>query len=87
MPDSEKPNLKSGRAKDVLDLRQTKCPLNFVKTKLALEKLSRGECLEIWIIAEAESAINIPQSIAKEGHQIMETINEEGKQRLIIKRG
>jgi TusA-related sulfurtransferase len=72
--------------KAILDLRQTKCPLNFVKTKLALEKLALGECLEIWIIADAESAINIPQSIAKEGHQIVETVNEEDKQRLLIRR-
>jgi tRNA 2-thiouridine synthesizing protein A len=86
MLDSEEPNLKPVLVKQVLDLRQTKCPLNFVKTKLALEKLSLGDCLEIWIIAEAESAINIPQSIAKEGHQIIDKINEDDKQRLVIQR-
>jgi tRNA 2-thiouridine synthesizing protein A len=86
MLDSEEPNLKPVLVKQVLDLRQTKCPLNFVKTKLALEKLSLGDCLEIWIIAEAESAINIPQSIAKEGHQIIYKINEDDKQRLVIQR-
>ncbi len=54
-----------------LDLRSTKCPLNFVKTKLALEKLAVGETLEIWILPEGESAINIPNSIRQEGHTVV----------------
>jgi len=55
----------------VLDLRTTKCPLNFVKTKLALEKLAIGEILEVWIVPDGESAINIPQSIQQEGHRLI----------------
>ena len=54
--------------KQTLDLRTTKCPLNFVKTKLALEKLAAGDILEVWILLESQSSINIPQSIAQEGH-------------------
>jgi len=55
-----------------LDLRTTKCPLNFVQTKLALEKLNPGDVLEIWILAESQSSLNIPQSIRKEGHEILD---------------
>ena len=66
-----------------LDLRDTKCPLNFVKTKLALEKLPPGEVLEVWIRAEGESAINIPNSIRQEGHAVLETATDpDGTQRL-----
>lgn len=54
-----------------LDLRKTKCPLNFVKTRLALEKLPVNEILEVWINAESESVLNIPKSIQAEGHQII----------------
>lgn len=54
-----------------LDLRTTKCPLNFVKTKLALEKLVSGDILEIWIATESQSTLNIPKSIAQEGHAIV----------------
>jgi tRNA 2-thiouridine synthesizing protein A len=57
--------------KQTLDLRTTKCPLNFVKTKLALEKLALGDILEIWIATDSQSSINIPQSIAQEGHTIV----------------
>jgi TusA-related sulfurtransferase len=56
-----------------IDLRQTKCPLNFVKAKLALEKLAQGQVLEIWIDATGESAINIPNSFTQEGQQVVHT--------------
>ena len=62
--------------KQVLDLRTTKCPLNFVKAKLALEKLSLGDVIEVWILAEGESAINIPNSMAQEGHVVVITREE-----------
>ena len=54
-----------------LDLRETKCPLNFVQTKLAMEKLSVGDVIEVWIDNDSESAINIPNSIEQEGHQVL----------------
>ncbi len=59
--------------KQTLDLRTTKCPLNFVKTKLALEKLAAGDILEIWIDAQSQSTLNIPNSIAQEGHIVIFT--------------
>lgn len=73
--------------KQTLDLRTTKCPLNFVKTKLALEKLTIGDILEVWILTESQSSINIPQSIAQEGHEIVHTEDgAESLQRLFIRK-
>jgi sulfite reductase (ferredoxin) len=54
-----------------IDLRHTKCPLNFVKAKLALEKLAVGDILEVEILTDGESAINIPNSLQQEGHTIV----------------
>ena len=54
-----------------IDCRQTKCPLNFVKTRLALEKLPINGILEVWIDQDAQSAINIPNSIQAEGHCVL----------------
>ncbi|MDJ0605451.1 sulfurtransferase TusA family protein, partial [Microcystis sp. M53602_WE12] len=34
-----------------LDLRGTPCPINFVRTKLQLEKMTAGERLEVWLDA------------------------------------
>ena len=77
----------STEPKQTLDLRDTKCPLNFVKTKLALEKLILGDVIEVWIRVEAESAINIPKSIVQEGHQVLSTeTTPEGIQKLRIQK-
>jgi TusA-related sulfurtransferase len=56
---------------EVLDFRTTKCPLNFVKTRLALEKLPMGSILEVWISSESESVMNITKSIQAEGHSVI----------------
>lgn len=73
--------------RQILDLRDTKCPLNFVKTKLALEKLKTGDVLEVWILAEGESAINIPNSIRQEGHTVLSsTTGPDGAQKLRIEK-
>ncbi|HEY9686220.1 MAG TPA: sulfurtransferase TusA family protein [Coleofasciculaceae cyanobacterium] len=74
-------------SKQTLDLRTTKCPLNFVKTRLALEKLSVGDILEVWILIESQSALNIPKSIQQEGHEILSTETEaDGLQRIFIRK-
>ena len=56
-----------------INLCGIKCPLNFVKTKLALEKLPIGGVLEVWIDADSESAINVPSSLSQEGHEVLKT--------------
>lgn len=53
-----------------LDLRGVICPLNFVKTKLKLEEMKKGEILEV-LLDEGEPIRNIPRSIKEEGHQII----------------
>ncbi len=54
-----------------LDLTASKCPLNFVQTCLALEKLEAGQVLGVVIAADGQSAMNIPNSIAQEGHTVV----------------
>jgi TusA-related sulfurtransferase len=56
---------------ETLDVRTTPCPLNFVKTRLALEKIPIGQILEVWIDPASESVLNIPQSIRAEGHEVV----------------
>jgi tRNA 2-thiouridine synthesizing protein A len=53
-----------------LDLRKTKCPLNFVKAKLALEKLTLGEVLEVLLLTTSDSALNVPNSFRQEGQAV-----------------
>lgn len=70
-----------------LDLKTTKCPLNFVQTCLALEKLNVGDILEVIIASDGQSAMNIPNSIAQEGHKVVKTLQfNDGSQSLWIQK-
>lgn len=52
-----------------LDLRGTPCPLNFIRTKLALEALQPGECLQVSLDAGEPDAM-VSQGVAAAGHRI-----------------
>ena len=52
-----------------LDPRGTPCPINFVRTKLQLEKMTAGERLEVWLDA-GEPIEQVPTSLTVEGYQI-----------------
>lgn len=62
---------------EVLDLRGTPCPLNYVKTKLKLEEMQEGKVLEI-IIDEGEPIRSVPRSIKDDGHKIID-VKPEGE--------
>jgi TusA-related sulfurtransferase len=53
-----------------LDLRGVKCPLNFVKAKLALEKLCPGSELKM-VLDQGEAIETVPKSILAEGYEII----------------
>jgi TusA-related sulfurtransferase len=52
-----------------LDLRGTPCPINFVRTKLRLEKMAPGTLLEVWI-DPGEPMEQVPDSLKMEGYSI-----------------
>jgi len=52
-----------------LDLRGTPCPINFVRTKLQLEKMAPGELLEVWL-DPGEPVEQVPDSLTMEGYTI-----------------
>lgn len=52
-----------------LDLRGTPCPINFVRTKLRLEKMPLGALLEVWL-DPGEPIEQVPDSLRMEGYQI-----------------
>ncbi|HBO84600.1 MAG: tRNA methyltransferase [Deltaproteobacteria bacterium GWC2_42_11] len=68
-----------------LDLRNVLCPINFVKTKLALETMEKGQVLEV-IIDDGEPIQNVPKSVKEEGHKIVEVKKEDNHFRLKIER-
>ena len=56
-------------ADEQLDLRGTPCPINFVRTKLKLEKMEPGRVLEVWL-DPGEPIEQVPDSLRMEGYHI-----------------
>jgi TusA-related sulfurtransferase len=52
-----------------LDLRGTPCPINFVRTKLRLEKMPPGSLLEVWLDG-GEPIEQVPDSLTMAGYQV-----------------
>ena len=69
-----------------LDLRGEICPINFVKTKLKLEEMGRGEILEVLIDA-GEPIVSVPRSIKEEGHKVINVQKVDEHFRLLIEKG
>jgi len=52
-----------------LDVTDVTCPLTWVRTKLALERLAPGEELTV-LCREGEALENVPRSAAEAGHDV-----------------
>ncbi len=55
---------------DILDLRGTPCPLNFVRTKLRLQQLAPRQPLEVWLDA-GEPIEQVPDSLRMAGYEVL----------------
>ena len=69
-----------------LDITADVCPLTFVKIKLKLEQMSKGEVLDV-ILNGGEPIQNVPRSIKDEGHKIILAEKHGEKYRLLIEKG
>ena len=52
-----------------LDITNDKCPITFVKTKIALEKLKSNQFLNVYI-KKGEALDGLPSSLKELGYQI-----------------
>lgn len=68
--------------KDILDLTGVKCPFNYVKVKLALEKLDSGARLEV-ILDDGSPIRNVPASLSIDGHRVISIDAHEGGRFLV----
>jgi len=53
-----------------LDVRPFACPLTWVKTRIALDRLAPGECLEV-LLTDGEPLESVPRSAEQEGHRVV----------------
>ncbi len=58
------------KEKMFLDITMDSCPITFVKTKIALEKLEKGQLLEIHI-SDGEALEGLPNSLKELGFKIV----------------
>ena len=63
-----------------LDLTGVVCPMNWVRARLALERMQPGEVLEL-VLDEGEPLESVPRSAREEGH----VVNVEGRRVTIEK--
>ena len=64
-----------------LDLTGVACPLNWVRAKLALERMEPGEEI-VLLLDEGEPIESVPRSAAEDGHDV----RVEGTRVSIVKR-
>lgn len=70
-----------------LDLRGIACPLTFVRTRLALNRLDPGVPLEV-LLDEGEPADSVPRSCIEDGENVLELApwTEPGVVRLLVEK-
>jgi len=66
------------------DFRGVACPLNYVKTKLLLEQMSKGQVLSV--LLNEEGARNVPQSAEQDGQEVLFVKRERDHWRVLIRK-
>jgi len=66
------------------DFRGVVCPLNYVKTKMALAPMEPGQTL--LVLLDDEGARNVPTSVEQDGHQVLSTTREGDHYKLLIRK-
>jgi TusA-related sulfurtransferase len=70
-----------------IDITSDLCPMTYVRTRLALDKMATGETLLV-VLKGQEPLANVPRTATEQGHQVLEvTTDEAGISRLLIRRG
>ena len=53
-----------------LDITNEHCPMTFLKTKIQLSKIIKGDILEVFV-REGEPLDNIPKSATEQGFEVL----------------
>jgi len=69
-----------------LDLRGVGCPLNYVKTRVALDRIDPGQAIEVWL-DHGEPEENVPRSAEEDGYTVLVVEDSpEGYVRVVVAR-
>jgi TusA-related sulfurtransferase len=69
-----------------IDITKDVCPMTFVRTRLALDRMLSGEVLLIKLRGEDPSR-NVPRTAQEQGHEILAISEDGGITTLILRKG
>lgn len=70
-----------------LDITREVCPMTFVRTRLALDRLPGGAVLRVRLRGE-EPRRNVPRTASEQGHQVLQAATTpDGITTLLIRKG
>jgi tRNA 2-thiouridine synthesizing protein A len=71
----------------VLDITRERCPMTFVRVRLALDRMQAGQVLLVQLQGD-EPLRNVPRTAAEQGHQVLGAeAGPDGVTRLLIRKG
>ncbi|MBW4021644.1 MAG: sulfurtransferase TusA family protein [Proteobacteria bacterium] len=77
------------QATKLLDVTRDTCPMTFVRTRLALERLSEGDLLRVLVRGD-EPRDSVPRMAASQGHAVLsrnENPEDPSVLEILIRRG
>lgn len=70
-----------------IDITRDVCPMTFVRTRLALDRMAPGETLLVRLKGQ-EPLRNVPRTATEQGHEVLSLETDaDGISRLLIRRG
>jgi TusA-related sulfurtransferase len=70
-----------------IDITHDLCPMTFVKTRIALDRLSPGQTLLVRLRGD-EPLRNVPRTAAEQGHTVLEQrVEPDGSTLLLLRKG
>jgi tRNA 2-thiouridine synthesizing protein A len=70
-----------------LDITGEVCPMTFVRTRLALDRMAPGQTLLVRLRGE-EPLRNVPRTAREQGHEVLSLATDaDGVSRLLLRRG
>ena len=67
-----------------VDFRKVTCPLNYVKTKMVLFQMKKGDILSV--LLDDAGARSVPESAEKDGNEVLQIKNENDYYRVLIRK-
>jgi len=77
---------KTKSADQMIDITAETCPMTFVRTRLALDRLTPGQTLLVRLTGR-EPLQNVPRAAAEQGHEVVSLVTgADGISELVLRR-